>query len=162
MHATTPHTADRSQPSASGRQDLLSLAERGVSTPEEFAALPEQVIVRHVQRYDNDPDVTVGALVFRLRQEVAKLSRPASPMSRDLMAREAEYGREIVQTLTSHFPELCGENGPHPAAVAAVIRLHWRNGRGNLRVKRDGSAVRAAVAEFNRRWFDDDGSRVTA
>jgi hypothetical protein len=83
-----------------------------------------------------------GAVVEGIRSRQMPPTRPVS-----MLAAQAEYGRSIQAWLTKCFPEL----GPHPAAVAEVIRLHWRHGKGRLTRDEHGPAIRAAVAA----WEED-------
>lgn len=137
-----------------GRSAQL-LKERGISDTllPEFSSLSEQQVQTIVERFDADEQASIGALVFRLRQTVQKRSRPALSR-RDLMAREAQYGRDIAGWLEQHVPEVCRPVwGPHPAAVAAVIRLHHVHGR-TLK-KAHISEIRASVAAWEARYGDD-------
>lgn len=63
----------------------------------------------------------------------------------DFAEGQIKYGRAICVWLTRCFPEI----GAHPAAIACVIRLHYRDGRGNLRRSVHGDEIRAAVALFD-------------
>lgn len=69
----------------------------------------------------------------------------------ELMAAQERYGREIVAWLAGSFPDLCSP-APHPAAMAAVIRLHWTVGKGKLTRAEHGAEIRAAVARFDERF----------
>jgi hypothetical protein len=56
------------------------------------------------------------------------------------------YGQQICDWLSRHFPEFDRPHcGPHPAAVACVIALHWRDGKGALTKQAHGPEIRAAV-----------------
>lgn len=104
-----------------------------------------------------------GALVDGIRTGHQPPNTPHQPSSRD----QAIYGQEIASWLRQHFPGLCKvdrrviewerkvygdaaaarlehHDQPHYAAVAAVIRLHYQQGR-SLTVKAHGPAIRAAV-----------------
>lgn len=70
-----------------------------------------------------------------------------------MVEREAEYGRSIAKWLEENFPDLKDTDGsPHPAAIAAVIRLHYLHGKGSLRKGEHGPEIRAAVKAFNKKW----------
>lgn len=71
----------------------------------------------------------------------------------ELMAAQVQYGRDIKAWLSEYFPDLCRPNwGPHPAAIAEVIRLHYQYGKGQLTVRKHGSRIRAAVKAFDKRF----------
>src|SRR5215472_602226 len=58
---------------------------------------------------------------------------PQPTRQRTVLEEQAEYGRSIQAWLARCFPELDRPGwGPHPAAIAEVIRLHWRHGKGRL------------------------------
>lgn len=148
-----------SQTQQSGRQDLEQLAERGLTSPERFAALPAEVIAQHLRRYDSDPSASVGALDFRLKQELERQQRPGVRASRDVLAKEAAYGRRIVDLLQSRFPEVCTDGRAHPGAVLAVIHAHHRNGKQQT-VAQLRPHIIAGVRAFDERHGDpQDGER---
>lgn len=72
------------------------------------------------------------------------------PTREELLAREAKYGRDISSWLEANFPDLC-DPSPHPGAVAAVIRLHHRVGKGRLTAREHGPEIREFVAVWERR-----------
>jgi hypothetical protein len=154
-----------------GRQALEDLRDRGVSDPETYVALDAAVVSDVTRKWDSDSAAGVGALVSRLKaaQRGERVNRSVS-----LAEREAEYGRSIVDWLMAHMPDVCAVNpkvveatrraygdieanamahstGPHPAAVAAVIRCHHAAGRQTVKA----SAVRAAVRAFDDRAIED-------
>jgi len=136
------------------------LRDRGVSNPDEFQSLNAAVLESELRRFDADPIAGAGALVHRLRQamKAGQSKRAASATE-----RETEYGRSIVQWLSVNFPELCDPKwGPHPAAVAAVIRLHHVHGKQSLVKGAYGSVVRAAVAEWERKFGDGGMAKAAA
>ena len=139
-----------------GRASQL-LKDRGVSDSllSEFASLPEQTVLTIITRFDADESASVGALVFRLRQAVKKQAEPA-PSKQNLMAREAQYGKDVAAWIEAEMPELCRPKwGPHPAAVAALIRLDFVHGKTNRRKSTHGPVVRAAVKDWERKFGDD-------
>ncbi|MDE2103217.1 MAG: hypothetical protein KGL39_38580 [Patescibacteria group bacterium] len=130
-----------------GSQDIQALRDRGVSNPDEFASLDAAVLHDELRRFDSDPAVGAGALVHRLRQ-AERTSRTRAAV----VQREAVYARSIVAWLDENFPEFSRPIGPHPAAVAAVIRLDYRDGKGHRSKRAWGREIRAAVADFERRF----------
>lgn len=126
---------------------LNELRLRGVTNPDEFASLDAAVIRDTVRWFDGQGDrVTAGVLVLELRKGGRKPQRSVADEQR-------EYADSIVSWLNQHFPEFQQRLGnPHPAAVAAVIRLHYRDGKGNLTVRKHGGEVRAAVKAWRLKW----------
>lgn len=76
------------------------------------------------------------------------------PSSRELQEREAQYGRDIVAWLRRVFPEWNRDDGnrTHSAAIAEVIRLHWRYGKHDFTKREHGAAIRAAVTAWQDKW----------
>ena len=75
------------------------------------------------------------------------------PTSHELLQREREYATSVVSWLNSNFPELRRQEGmPHPAAVAAVTRLHKRYGKGSLTRERHGDLILGAVTRFRKEY----------
>ena len=64
------------------------------------------------------------------------------------MRAQVTYGDEIQAWLNEKFPEF----GAHPAAISAVVRLHFLVGRGRLTVAEHGGQIREAVSRWERRW----------
>jgi hypothetical protein len=88
-----------------------------------------------------------GVLVAAIREGRAPRPRTGS------LDREREYGEQICDWLNQHFPELREPSGrPHPAAIAAVIRLHHAYGKGRLTLREHGGAIRAAVRRWGERF----------
>jgi hypothetical protein len=116
-----------------------------------FAPLAEQLVAEHdaeriqawIEYADTQSGMGAGAIVQGIRSGDMP---PAKPKS--MLAAQAEYGRSIQAWLTRCFPEL----GPHPAAVAEVIRLHWRHGKGRLTKEEHGPAIQAAVVAWEKKW----------
>lgn len=63
----------------------------------------------------------------------------------DLLEQQARYAKAICAWLDRCFPDL----HTHPAAVAAVIRLHYRYGKGNLTASKHGVEIREAVTRWD-------------
>lgn len=135
--------------SAQLASQLQALSDRGVSNPAEFASLDAQTVERTLAWFDQQGDrVGVGVLVRELRNGGRK-----APARRDLLGREAQYGRDVCAWIRKHFPDLCNTDwGPHPAAIVAVIRLHHLHGKGSLRPGTHGSQIRAAVEDWEHRF----------
>jgi hypothetical protein len=75
----------------------------------------------------------------------------------ELMAAQKEYALEIDRWLRREFPSLCDDEwGPHPAAFTAVIRLHYRDGKGRLTRARHGHEICAAVERWELEWGGDE------
>ena len=64
------------------------------------------------------------------------------------MRAQVAYGDDIQAWLKANFPEF----GAHPAAISAVVRLHFLFGRGCLTVSEHGGQIRESVARWERRW----------
>ena len=125
------------------------LRELGVNAADEFATLDAQVGNRTLtewQRQSSD----VNLLVYRLR---AALKAQNAKSTSKLLSSEAEYGRQIAAWLARELPDVCDEHGAHPAAVAAVIRLHYEHGRG-LTKTRHGAAIRTFVRAWEERLLE--------
>lgn len=94
------------------------------------------------------------------------------PTVEERLANEAQYGEQIRAWLLVKMPDVCRQDPkvieshrrcfgdpeanrlaastqPHPAAIAAVIRLHHGHGKGSLTVKGHGAEIRAAVKRAN-------------
>jgi hypothetical protein len=129
---------------------LEGLCARGV-----FASLAEQLMAEHsaeriqawIEYADTQSGMGAGALVQGIRSGDMP---PAKPKS--MLAAQAEYGQSIQAWLAKNFPEYDRPQWePHPAAVAEVIRLHWRHGKGTLTREEHGPAIRAAVEAWGER-----------
>lgn len=127
---------------------LQALRDRGVTNPDEFAFLDAKAIAETIRWFDaQNGRVGAGVLRIELRNGGRK------PAALSLTQREADYGRGIVEWLSENFPELCDPKwGPHPAAVSAVIRLDFRDGKANRSKRGWGREIRGAVGEFDRRY----------
>ena len=142
---------------------LQGLADRGVTKPEQFAALGVTAIAQTILWFDQEQtkrSVGTGVLVTELRNGGR---RQTARRASDLLDSEAEYGQKIVDWLEAKMPDVCRPAyGPHPAAVAAVVRLHWRKGKGSLTVGSSGAEIRAAVQRFDERFgLDGDDGHLT-
>jgi len=86
------------------------------------------------------------------------------------------YGERVRRWLLEKLPDVCRDDPrvvewegrlygdgaivssvpePHPAAVAAVLRLHWRHGKGALTVREHGPEIRSAVKRANEQAVAD-------
>ena len=133
---------------------IQDLRDRDVTTPDEFASLEASVIADTVRWYDHERTqrpITAGVLVTQLRAGGKPGWKPARAAAG--LEHEAQYAADVVAWLRKHFPELDRPRfGPHPAAVAEVIRLHARDGNGVLTKAVHGREIRAAVVAWNTRW----------
>jgi hypothetical protein len=115
-----------------------SLRARGVVAAKRLASeQAPDLIGAWCERFDHEPEMGPGALVAAIRSG----SRPPAPRPRS----ERGYAAEIRDWLTRHVPEVCPDGEPHPAAVAALIRLHHRYGREAVSARAHGAVIRAEV-----------------
>lgn len=132
--------------------DQLSqaLVERGVNPALADALLCDldPAAVAGTLRWFDDQDGRVGAGVL-----VAELRAGGKPdYGTTLLQRQGDYGEEISDWLNEHFPNLRDESGrPHPGAIAAVIRLDYRDGKDRRSASRWGPEIRASVKAFEHR-----------
>jgi hypothetical protein len=131
---------------------LQDLRDRGVHNPEQFASLDAETIEQTLAWFDQQAGrVGVGVLV----QELQAGGRKPAAAKQDLASKEAQYGHEVVAWLQAEMPELCRPKwGPHPAAVAALIRLDYVHGKTNRRKSTHGPTIRAAVKDWERKFGD--------
>src|SRR5215472_12951143 len=113
------------------------LKDRGMDNPEQWAHLDPAVIKATVRWYDEQNGrVGIGVLVNELRKGGRQPAR-----RRDPLAEQQTYADELVAWVRRHLPEVDRpRHGPHPAAVAAVIRLQWQHGK-RLSAREHGAAV---------------------
>ena len=128
---------------------IANLRARGVTAPVAQALAADHDAER-IQAWTDyaarHQGMGAGALIEGLRSGELPPA-PAKPKS--MLAEQAEYGRSIQAWLSKNFPEYDRPRwGPHPAAVAEVIRLHWRHGKGTLTREEHGPAIHAAVAKW--------------
>lgn len=131
------------------RVSLRQLRDRGVTNPDEFAHLDDAVIVDTTQWFDDESrrrQIGVGVLVAELRKGGR---RPQQ--RRDLIAESAEYGRSMHAWVRQHMPDLVVDGYAHPAAIAALIRLHKRHGKGSVTVREHGLWIREFVSDWKAR-----------
>ena len=130
---------------------IANLRARGVTAP-----VAQQLVAGHdtdlIQAWTEYaarfPSMGAGALIQGIR--TGNLP-PAKPKS--MLAQQDEYVRAILAWLAKHFPEYDRPKwGPHPAAVAEVIRLHWRHGKGSLTKEQHGPAIHAGVEAWEARY----------
>ena len=136
------------------RAALDALKERAIDNPEQYLKLaaPDRILATCRWYDEQGGRVGPGVLVMELRAG----GKPAtwSPQAeRSLLDEQRVYGDSIAAWLHEKFPALCDPD-PHPAAIAAVIRLHFKHGKGRLTVAEHGAEIRAAVADFKRRFED--------
>jgi len=109
------------------------------------------------------PSMGPGAIVTAIRRGLKPAQR------RSDLEEQKRYGESIAEWLLASMPEACGvspeivawerrvygdeaaeglarADGPHPAAVAAVLKLHYQHGRRSLTVGEHGQLIRDAVA----------------
>lgn len=67
-----------------------------------------------------------------------------------LLQDQVVYGQRVSAWLVENFPDLCKDGSPHPAAFAAVIRLHGLYGKGRLTRSQHGPMIRSAVQRFQK------------
>lgn len=131
------------------------------------------VVLGWCQWWDAQRGVQPALLVERIQSgdEPPELTKRLSESE-----RQAAYGRSVVEWLAQKMPEfftvnakvveatrkaygdveantLAASSGAHPAATAAVMRLHYSDGK--LTVKEHGPVIRAAVREFDARALAD-------
>jgi hypothetical protein len=133
---------------------LENLRARGVTKPDEFAALGADVIDDTIRWFDaQDGRVGAGVLVNELRAGGKPGWTPQASRSASVADTQREYGESITAWLTKHLPELDRPGwGPHPAAVAAVIRIHHRDGKTALSKSKHAAEIRQAVRDWVAKW----------
>jgi hypothetical protein len=105
-----------------------------------------QAIARTIEWWDERSTAGPGVLVEAIR-------KGGISEQRSVLDRQAQYGEQICDWLNEHFPALKQASGrPHPAAIAAVIRLHYEHGKGSLTPGRHGSQIRGAVKAWEKKW----------
>lgn len=140
------------------RAAVKAMRERGITNPEELAGFAEPAaILRACRWFDGRHDAGPGLL--------AKVVRDGGMRERlserdSMLEREKRYGLEIVEWLRAEFPEWNKDegNGTHPAAVAAVIRLHFKHGKGRLTKGEHGAVIRDAVCRFDAMLNEREGA----
>lgn len=152
-------TTSGSEGRGGGGHDLKLLAEnlkaRGVqaSLPSLLQAASAQAIARTIDWWDGLSGAGPGVLVDAIR----KGGVIEQPEPKSMLEQQRIYGQQIAAWLTQNFPELDRPHwGPHPAAVAAVIRLHHQHGKGRLTKREHGPEIRAAVKAWQKKWETDD------
>jgi hypothetical protein len=132
---------------------LDELKRRGVTNPAEFSSLPVSRIRETLEWFDaQNGRVGVGVLVAELRAGGRKIVAARG----SLVAEQREYGQRIVMWLNENFPEFTQRSGnPHPGAVAAVIDLHYKHGKGALTRGKHGEDVRRGVKAFDEKWLSE-------
>lgn len=151
-----------------------ALIERGVDRANEYAAQSDPItILGWAHWWDKQKNVTPGLLVSKIQSG----QRPPADKKSSL-DEERQYGNDVVGWLRDRFPDACkvnpeivklerelypgpisdaleGYSDPHYAAVAAVLKLHHRKGRGGLTVREDGPEIRAAVRAADKTAIED-------
>lgn len=128
---------------------VAAMQSRGLNNVDDLLsfATPDR-IVGACRWWDGKRGAGTGVLAQAIRR--GGMDEPSE--QRDLLA-EQKYADSIVAWLRQHFPQFDRPvYGPHPAAVAAVIRLHWLHGKGQLTVQEHGPEIRAAVARWEEEW----------
>lgn len=129
---------------------LQELAGRGLDEPyarQLIERFPQERIQKALAYWDALPDAGPGLLVKAIRE-----GRAPAEKKRDLLGEQRKYGDDIRDWLTQNMPEFNRPNeGPHPAAVAAVIRLHHQHGKGRITRREHGSWIRQFVKDWKKR-----------
>ena len=127
------------------------MRDRGIDNPDELLSFASAaVILESCEWFDAQKGVGPGVLAKAIREGGRRLRT-----TRSLLERQAEYGAQICDWLTEHFPEFTQASGtPHCAAITAVIHLHARDGKGQLTKGKHGSAIRAAVKAWEKKWSE--------
>jgi hypothetical protein len=130
-----------------------SLRVRGISDPERWASLGADAIDGAVRWYDaQNGRVNTGVLVSELNAGGKPGWRRAGVNPDD------DYAEQVNRWLRTQFPDLVDDQGhPHPAAIVAVMRLHYTVGRGRLTRTEHGPLIRGHVAYFDKQLHDDTG-----
>lgn len=144
---------------ATSTRDVLAAAIndlrlRGIANPEQWSALGAEAINGTIRWFDaQNGRVGPGVLIRELQAGGKPAWNPSMQHPRSMLDREREYGEQVWSWLARHFPDLDRPGwGPHPAAVACVLRLHQRDGRGSVTVARHGAEIRAEVRRWVRKW----------
>ena len=129
---------------------VRELTARGVSDPEQLLrfASPE-AIVGACGWFDSlAGNPGLGVLANAIKAGGKPDWQPPKP--RSTLGAQQAYGEKIVERLREHFPQWNKPDGnrTHPAAIAAVIRLHWLYGK-DVAVLEHGGAIRAAVTTWD-------------
>lgn len=150
---------------------IKALEERGVINAAKLVGLSTPVkVLGWCRWWDTQRGVGVALLVDRIRsgEEPPAVVEPDSAtryidgvvdwLHRKMPEVFAVSAAVVKATRTTYgdveAKRLESSAGPHPAAVAAVIRLHHSTG-GKLTVKEHGPTIRAAVREFDERAVSD-------
>lgn len=129
-----------------GAEWIDALVERGVvptNAQALIAAYDQQRVADAVAWFDSQPTGAVGAGLL-----VRAVREGRSPLRRQAVSQQRDYWRSLEAWLEGAFPEF----GAHPAAAAAVMRLHRRHGRGSVTRREHGPIIRAAVDRWERRY----------
>jgi hypothetical protein len=159
-------TSKSTTPPPSSKADVVvvllnDLRDLGINNPEQFAPLGAEAIagtIRWFAAQQATSSVGPGLLARELRRggkpgwdQSAQMS--LSPQGRTLVDEQREYGESIAAWLTEHLPDLDRPGwGPHPAAIAAVIRIHHRDGKTALSKGRHAAEIRQAVRDWVAKW----------
>ena len=136
---------------SSAASQLQALKDRGVQNPSEFVHLPVDVIQQTVAWWDQQHtrrSAGTGVLVTELRNGGRQQKAHTAAT---LTQREARYAASIVAFLAERFADLFDNGLPHPAAVAAVTRLHFLHGKQGLTAAEYDAPVRDAVEAWETR-----------
>jgi hypothetical protein len=124
-----------------------------------WSLLPLQGVVRLAPRCPSRPTV-LRVVSGKSRQffppppNYGKHAKRVCEVARRGLGEENDYAAQVLLAVRRFFPELCDERGaPHPAAVVAVLRLHYTVGKGKLTREEHGPKVREFVAD----WMERDG-----
>lgn len=128
---------------------VAALEQRGIDGAEDLMALTTPAnALAWCRWFDGQPGAGKRLLAAKVR------SGDSPPrVKRSMVEEQRAYGDEICAWLNQHLPEVRQASGqPHPAAIAEVIRLHFRLGRGSLRKREHGPAIRASVKAWEKKW----------
>lgn len=129
---------------AASIEDLRS---RGIRNPGQFASLGADAIRDTLRWFDaQNGRIGLGVLVNELRAG----GKPGWKPQRQSVSvtEQRDIGEQIQAWLKVQLPELAD----HPAAIAAVVRLRFLHGKGNVTRSKHGELIRAAAENFDRRY----------
>lgn len=152
-HTYTPTTTKASVDVVVVEDAINALRARNIASPEELMPFASpQAVLGACRWWDTQKSAGTGMLAKVIREGGMPDWRPR----RSMLDEQQEYGQQICDWLGENFPTLCDDRwGPHPAAIAAVIKLHYAEGKGSLRKGTHGPVIRAAVKAWDDKWGDD-------
>lgn len=129
---------------------IKAMRDRGIVNPDELTVFASNEAIAGACRwFDGQQNAGAGVLAKVIRDG----GLPGWQPRRSQLDEQREYGEQICDWLNERFPQLRQASGrPHPAAIAAVIQLHFRVGKGQLTKSEHGPAIRAAVKAWEKKW----------